>query len=123
MTRLGLFILAVVIASSGSGNNLRIEPLAAAEGNTNVSYAKDVQPILAANCYNCHNAMKKKAGVDLKSSFAGVARIVKPENPDGSKLFKCLTGNGAKLMPPKRPLPEDSIAKIKSWIAAGAKEK
>jgi len=123
MYRIGIFIVVVIFAFLGLGNNARIESVAAAEGNTKVSYAKDVQPILQANCYNCHNAMKKKANVDLKSSFAGVAKIVKPENPDESRLFKCLTGNGAKLMPPKRPLPEESIAKIKSWIEAGAKEK
>lgn len=88
-----------------------------------VSYAKDVQPILQTNCYGCHNNKKKKANVDLQTNFAGVQKIVSPAKPDESRLFKCLIGKGAKLMPPKNPLPEEQIAMIKSWITAGAKEK
>jgi mono/diheme cytochrome c family protein len=98
------------------------EPVAAADMKQ-VTYAKDVQPILTASCVDCHNAEKRKAGVDL-SSYATVKRIVIAEKPDASKLFKCVSGaKGAKKMPPKKPLPEDQVATIKSWIAAGAKEK
>ena len=53
-----------------------------------ISYAKDVQPILSANCYGCHNSKKKKAGGDLQSGFVGVQKIVAPMKPDDSRLFK-----------------------------------
>ncbi|MCE9529945.1 MAG: hypothetical protein K8T89_02205, partial [Planctomycetes bacterium] len=106
----GLTLVGIgVLAFSGS----KPQPVAAADKEA-VTYAKDIKPILEASCYNCHNSNKKKGGVDLKSSFAGVARIVKAEKPDDSKLFKCLIGKGAKLMPPKNSLPDEQIALIKS---------
>jgi len=98
------------------------EPLAA-EDTKEVTFAKDVQPILRTSCIGCHNANKKKANVDV-SSYASIQKIVTVEKPDDSKLFKCISGvKGTKQMPPNRPLPEDKVATIKSWITAGAKEK
>ena len=100
-------------------SNTASEDLAAEDAK--VSYEKDIVPILKDNCYSCHNAKKKKARVDLQSGYNGVAKIVTAEKPDDSRLFKCLIGKGAKQMPPKRMLAEETIAKVKSWIAEGAK--
>ena len=114
-------VFAAMLGLSGLAENAP-EPIFAAEVKA-PTYAKDVQPILAASCYECHNAKKKKKGVDLQSGFAGVQKIVSPMKPEDSKLFKCLIGKGGKLMPPNNSLPEEQIAKIKTWIANGAKEK
>jgi hypothetical protein len=112
-------VLPIVAAAWLTGSEQDVTPLKAAE--TTVSYKKDIQPILQNNCYNCHNSMKKKAGIDLRSGYTNVAKIVKPEKPDDSRLFKCLVGKGAKLMPPKNPLPEETVNKVKAWIEDGAK--
>jgi cytochrome c551/c552 len=98
------------------------EPMAAEE-RKEVTYANDVQPILAISCVGCHNARKKKAGVDV-SSYETVQKIVKAQKPEESTLFKCISGaEGVKPMPPRIPLTEDKVATIRSWISAGAKEK
>lgn len=113
-----IFGLALLIGSlSDSPNNV-----SAADADAKVTYAKDIQPVLKDKCYGCHNAAKKKAGINLQSGYASVAMIVKPEKPDDSKLFKCLVGGkGTKLMPPKNPLPAETVAKFKAWIEGGAK--
>jgi hypothetical protein len=111
-------IMAFVAAGWLAGSNRTVSTVSAAE---TASYKNDVQPILENSCYKCHNSMKKKAGIDLKSGYSNVAKIVKPDHPDSSRLFKCLVGKGAKLMPPKNQLPEESINKVKAWIEAGAK--
>ena len=111
-------VLAFIAAGWLSGSDQDVTPVKAAEA---VSYKNDIQPILQNSCYNCHNSMRKKAGIDLKSGYANVAKIVKSEKPNDSRLFKCLIGKGAKQMPPKNPLPEESVNKVKAWIEEGAK--
>jgi len=117
---LGLIAVSVCVVSRTSFTTPEAMAVDLEKAST---YNKDVLPILESNCFSCHNAKKKKAGIDLQSGFAGVQKIVKPSSPDDSKLFKCLIGKGAKLMPPKSPLDEKQIATVKAWIAAGAKEK
>jgi hypothetical protein len=121
----GLAIVAAMLLAGGyfaAGMGGPAPEVMAAEADAKVSYAKDIQPLLQAKCYECHNARRRKAGVDLQSGYAGVLRIVKPEKPEDSRLFKCLIGKGAKPMPPKNPLPEDKVNMVKAWIAAGAKQ-
>lgn len=87
-----------------------------------VSYAKDVQPILSKQCYGCHNARKRKADLDLQSSFKSVMEGVSAGKPDQSDVYLSLLGKGRKQMPPKTRLPAADIEKVRAWIAAGALE-
>ena len=84
------------------------------------SFKNDVMPILTSACTNCHSGKKKKAGVDL-STYDAVMKTVKTGEPDKSRLVKSVTGQGAKLMPPKAGLPDDQVKILKDWITAGAK--
>ena len=86
-----------------------------------LSYAKDIQPLLQEKCANCHNSKKKKAGLDIETSYETAVKGIKPEKPDDSKLYKSLIGKGAKQMPPKSKLTDQDIEKIRAWIEAGAK--
>jgi mono/diheme cytochrome c family protein len=88
--------------------------------DSKVSFAKDVQPILTNNCGKCHNSTKAKKGIDV-TSYDTTMKIVKAGKPDDSRLLKSLTGTGAKQMPPKNPLADEQIARVKAWIAGGAK--
>ena len=42
---------------------------------TTLTYTKDVQPILSADCTSCHNSSRRDGGYDL-STYSGVMRAV-----------------------------------------------
>ncbi len=88
-------------------------------------YETDIAPILKANCVRCHNAQSAKAELDLstphgifKGSESGA--VVELGKPDESLLYERVHDDE---MPPdddrERPLSDDEIATIRSWIAAG----
>jgi uncharacterized membrane protein len=86
-----------------------------------VSFKKDIQPLLVEKCGNCHSSTKPKKGIDYVTSYDTAMKTVKAGKADDSRLYKSVAGTGGKKMPPKKPLSEDEVAKIKSWIDAGAK--
>jgi len=118
----GLLIAVAVLASW-----LVLDPatspteVAAAEIEGKISFSKDIQPLLAEKCGNCHGTRKPKKGIDYVTSYETTMKTVRAGKPDESRLYKSLAGKGGKPMPPKKPLSEDEIAKVKAWIAAGAK--
>jgi hypothetical protein len=105
-------------------------PRLAAEGDPNgVSFERDVKPLLTQHCARCHDARKKTAEfrIDVRSvAFAGGeskhAGIVAGK-PEASELYKRLVTDDEDLqMPPGgEKLPAADIAKVKAWIAGGAK--
>jgi mono/diheme cytochrome c family protein len=93
-----------------------------------VDYTRDIQPILAKSCVNCHSARKAKGklrldtvAAALKGGISGPSVI--PGKSGDSPLFQSVTGTGdAPKMPPKGPgLSRDKIALLKTWIDSGAK--
>ncbi len=93
-------------------------------------FARDVQPVLAENCYRCHGPEKQDGGIrwDQKSSAmaggdSGEAAVT-PGQPDRSELIRRLTTNDAdERMPPPdegKPLSQEQIASITRWIEQGA---
>jgi mono/diheme cytochrome c family protein len=100
-------------------------PAAAAE----VSYVKDVRPLMTKYCVECHGDQKVKAGYDLDSYKAIMlggkkGPAVVPGKPDRSLLVRTMEGS-AKLMPPKKyeKQPTDAeIAVVRAWVAAGARD-
>ena len=109
---------------------LSIASPARAEGDPNaVNFEKDIAPFLTKNCAGCHDARKKKADYRLdvrKLAFAGGeskhAAIV-PGKPDESELYQRLvTDDEETQMPPGGvKVPAAQAAKVKAWIAGGAK--
>jgi hypothetical protein len=91
-----------------------------------VSFEKDVRPILKAHCTHCHGEEEKpKGGVDLRlrrfmdKELDGGARIVVPGNPDKSEMI-LLVREGE--MPRKgKPLTPGQISILERWVAQGAK--
>jgi mono/diheme cytochrome c family protein len=98
--------------------------------NAPVSYMKDVKPLLTKYCADCHGANQAKAGYkvdtfDALSQAGKKGTLVVASKPDQSLLMKVLNGQGAKIMPPRTAKAKPTaaeIAKIKSWIMAGAKD-
>ncbi len=91
-----------------------------------VSFEKDVRPILKAHCTHCHGEEEKpKGGVDLRlrrfmdKELEDGARVLVPGQPDKSEMI-LLVREGE--MPRKgKPLAPEQISILERWIAQGAK--
>src|SRR6266849_1389473 len=93
-----------------------------------VDYLRDIKPILAKNCYECHAAQKQRSGLRLDTATAILkggdsGPGITPGNSGASKLIKAVTGaDDTKLMPPREPhLTAVQIALLKAWIDQGAR--
>jgi mono/diheme cytochrome c family protein len=92
-----------------------------------VDFARDVRPIFAASCFECHGADKHKGGLRLDARKAALAggvsgsNIVPGKSAD-SVLVHRLRGHGGEDRMPlkKQPLSEQQIATIAAWIDQGA---
>lgn len=90
------------------------------------NFQDDVLPIFKQHCLSCHNADRKKAGLDL-SSFKAIqvgssgGTVVKAGLPDSSPLFMAVNHHEDSVaMPPKKPkLALAQLKVIHGWIAAG----
>ncbi|MGL6075680.1 MAG: PSD1 and planctomycete cytochrome C domain-containing protein [Fimbriiglobus sp.] len=115
--------LIVVLANTST-------PEVRAEGNPNeVSFEKEILPLFQAKCFSCHDQRKKTADFRLdvrKHAFAGGeskhAAIVAGK-PEESELYnRLITDDEDIQMPPGgTKIPAAQAAKVKAWIAAGAK--
>lgn len=91
------------------------------------SFGRDVALVLSQNCMGCHGTNNPRA----MFSLATFPQLVKggdsgppivPGKAAESLLIRKLRGQSGARMPLNRPaLPDDVIAKIEAWIAAGAK--
>ncbi|HUK34529.1 MAG TPA: ankyrin repeat domain-containing protein, partial [Vicinamibacterales bacterium] len=93
-----------------------------------VDFARDVQPVLRANCYGCHGPTLQNGNLRLDRRRdampnrvgANGARVV-PGNSGASRLYLRIAGATAGLqMPPTEPLTAEQVAIIKTWIDQGA---
>ncbi|QDT39260.1 DUF1549 domain-containing protein [Stratiformator vulcanicus] len=100
------------------------------DGAKSVSFHKDVEPILRANCAGCHQPARKQGGY-LMTDFdalvvggeSGLAAVV-PGKPDASYLLDQIVpdDDGNALMPKNAPpLNPMEIDTIRKWILQGAK--
>lgn len=130
MRRTPIFAFMTLLISAG---------LAGAQ-SAEVSFAKDVQPILTKSCEGCHGAKKKKAGLDLSAAAAYKAivsaqskqvidmMLVQPGDPEKSYLYlkiehRAKEGAGMpRVFFWSKKLPDIERQTIKDWIAGGAKE-
>ncbi len=90
-------------------------------------FEKKIRPVLASECYECHDAKKQKGGLRLdyrdgwkKGGDSGDA--ITPGEPAKSLLIKSIRHEDPDLkMPEKRPKLSDAvIADFEKWIASGA---
>lgn len=103
-----------------------------------VSFAKDIRPLLVQHCVSCHQGEAAPAGLNLlpKVSYAHLVNVqsteasmprVTPSSPDASYLLHKLEGThvaaggqGAVMPLGASPLDPAQIAAIRQWISAGA---
>ncbi|MEN9575211.1 MAG: hypothetical protein RL514_3066 [Verrucomicrobiota bacterium] len=96
---------------------------------TKPDFAKDIGPVLAKNCIECHGPEKQKGKLRLDSKEAafkggdsGLTGIVPGKSAD-SRIYKVITlaKGHDDIMPPKgEPLSKATTDLIKAWIDAGA---
>lgn len=95
---------------------------------SDLSFSREVQPILQKNCAGCHQPAAKSSGLDL-TNYAGLRAGGKhgpafaAGSPSDSLLIRYMTGE----MKPSMPLggsvlPAHDIDAIRDWIKSGAKD-
>lgn len=105
------------------------DPIAAARQQ--VRYNRDIRPILADNCYQCHGPDQNQRQADLRLDQEEGAladldgrRAIVPGQPDASELIRRITtSDPAERMPPAstgKALSARQVELLRQWIAAGA---
>ena len=103
---------------------------AAVEGGAAPTFAKDVLPILADRCVDCHGAKKQKAALRLDSLEAVLkgyedGPVLTKGKPEASTIIKLISlpqDDGDRMPPKGEPLSAEQVQVITRWIAAGAPE-
>ncbi len=122
------FVLATVILGVSSGVSARAEPVPIPPAaDRSVDFAKEIQPLLEQQCFECHGPQKQRAGLRLDSRDAllrggdsGPAAV--PGKSAESLLVQAVAGTRADLarMPNKRPpLSPAEIGLLRAWIDRG----
>ena len=85
--------------------------------------ALDTYAIFQQSCLICHGpdgAYKETLLIEHNALITENGSVV-PGNPEASRLYKRLLGEGGQLMPlGGPPLPDSQIETVKNWILAGA---
>ncbi|MFO0846823.1 MAG: c-type cytochrome domain-containing protein [Gemmataceae bacterium] len=102
MTRLLLPLVAAYLAG--------LAPVAGAD------FDRDVAPLLARRCLDCHSGPAPKGRLDLSRQKA--ARGVLTGKLDDVALWQRVRDDE---MPPKKPLPDAEKAILRRWVESGAK--
>jgi hypothetical protein len=122
MNRLGLPLIAVLLAPAGSA--------LASDATAAEVFEQKIRPVLIEKCYSCHSAEADKKG-KLKGGLLLDTRdgmrkggdggpAVVPEKPDSGTLLKALRYEGDVKMPPKEKLPDAVIRDFEAWVKGGA---
>ncbi len=116
---LATFLVTAALAASSAG----AEP-----AEENLRFFRDkIEPVLKANCYECHSGEAKeiKGGLRLDSRPAvllggdsGAALV--PGKPDESLLIQAIRHDGLEMPPEKPQLAATVIADFVKWVERGA---
>ncbi|MDQ8189186.1 PSD1 and planctomycete cytochrome C domain-containing protein [Roseibacillus persicicus] len=116
-TALSLSILLIAPALMGQPSDAELE-----------FFEREVRPVLANSCYECHSveAKKVKAGLWLDSRAAILeggdnGPAIVPGDPEASLLIETIRYQNVELeMPPKSKLADNQIAALEKWVEMGA---
>ena len=92
-------------------------PVRAAVGPASPDFDREIAPLLARRCLDCHSGSAPKGGFDLSRKKSALASIAPGKLAD-SYLWQRIHDNE---MPPKKPLPAAERAVLRAWIVAGAR--
>ena len=128
----GFGLLGFTIAALAA--EVDVSKLPPASTQKDVTYAKDIKPILEKSCVKCHGAEKPKAKLRLDSLEAALkgsenGKVIESGNSAKSVLVHNVAriGDEDNWMPPKDnkakipPLTPEQVGLIRAWIDQGAK--
>jgi hypothetical protein len=99
-----------------------------ADSADNAFFEKEIRPLLAEHCLECHSVQsgKRKGGL-LLDSRDGIAQggdsgpALLPGRPDDSRIVSAARWDNADLrMPPKKPIETSKVELLAEWIRRGA---
>ncbi len=123
------FVLQDALDFGSEWHSYRLEatlPAAAASATPEkASYAKDVWPVLRANCVSCHRPGKLKGGLDLTTMPALLkggkhGPVVKTGAPGESPLVTAVSGDEPEMPPEGERLTAAEAALLSRWVTGGA---
>lgn len=94
-----------------------------------VSFLEDVEPILAARCYECHGDDVVMNGYSMwrrkdavRGGYSGLPAIVPGESAE-SRIIDLIVGGeeGLEMPPTGGRMPDEEIAVLRAWIDQGVK--
>lgn len=91
-----------------------------------VTFNRDIRPLLSATCFKCHGFDEKSRQAELRLDTAeGAAKVIDQSKPEESEIWKRITSSDPEqVMPPPgelRQLTEQERALLQNWLKQGAK--
>jgi mono/diheme cytochrome c family protein len=125
---------ALSLVAVAQAKDIDVSKLPPASSQKDVTYEKDIKPLIEQSCVKCHGPEKPKAKLRL-DSLAGVlkggqdGKVVEPGNSAKSMLIHNVAhlGDEDEWMPPPnnklkiKALTPEQIGLIRAWIDQGAK--
>src|SRR5205807_3512175 len=126
--RLTVALAAVTVIGGGLAAWRGVGPFRYAGFGKQVSFSRDIRPILNQNCVFCHGGVRQKNGVSFifREEALGVGKsgrpTIVPGKPDASELMARVTSTDPEARMPYHasPLPPQQIALLRQWIKEGA---
>ncbi len=90
-----------------------------------ISFAKDIQPVFAKSCWNCHSGAVQLSKLNLASREAALRGgahgvVLVPGEPNKSRLYRMVAGLDQPSMPIGGKLSAEEIENFRLWILEGA---
>ncbi len=119
---MNLALSAMIAAGVVSASPVDIGLRAADPTSTNNHFDREIAPLLARRCLECHNGEDKKGGLNLATSAGSLGGgdsgpAIVAGDPDASLLWARID---ADEMPPKHPLPTAEREAFRAWISDNA---
>ncbi|HEU0010402.1 MAG TPA: c-type cytochrome domain-containing protein, partial [Verrucomicrobiae bacterium] len=117
-----LTVVVSVLEAAGAGE---LPPPAARK----VDYAKDIEPIFSAHCYDCHGPKKRESALHLDTRTGAMKggesygdKAIIPGDSAQSVLVQAVTHTHSELKMPKKGerLTAEEVGLLRAWIDQGA---
>ena len=102
-------------------------PSGRAGAEDRVDFARDIRPILARNCYECHGPRKQQSGLRLDRKADALAggdsgpAIARGKAGESELIARVTDDDPATAMPPKgRRLSPRQVERLRAWVDQGA---
>ena len=123
----GMLVAGVAFAASGQATSKPSTTALPPAASRTIDFAKDIQPIFAGHCYDCHGPKKQEAQFRLDSKTIALqggelGPAIVPGKSAESLLVQAVAGVKADLIMPKKGerLTSEQVGLLRAWIDQGA---